>query len=809
MGDIRYAWRSLRRDWGFALTFVLTLGLGIGANTAIFSLVNGVLLRPLPYPDADRIVRVAQPAAGIGVADLGFSFEEVADLRDQVSALEEVVEYGDWVFSVLGRGDPHRVVAGLVTANFFEVLGMRPLHGRLLEDSDRQRNSAPVVVLSHEYWQRSFGADPAVVGQMLDLTATTATIVGVLEPGVHYATARELDLYANYSTNDHYSGAAMEEDRGHRMTTVFARIAPGVTLGAAQDEATRAASRLHQIYPEAYPADMDFGLRLTPWRDELVVGARQTLLILLGTALSVLMIACANVANLTLTRLVRRDREIAVRRALGAGTGRLRRLLVTESIMLAGAGAVLGLFIAYVGMDGLTRYTGRFTSRTGEIGIDLTVLLFTLTVALVVALLFGLVPAAGAESRLAESLSAGGGHATAGRQRRLVQRLLVVAQVAICFILLVGTGLLLRTLANLYAVDPGYDLANVLSLEAPSFGDFSIEQEQQFSRDVEAQVATQPGVASVALVASTPLSGTQAFPMSFRTDSTPEDSRIPVLPTVFLAVTPQYFDTLGIELRRGRFITAADQEDSQPVAVLSAAMAQHYFGDEDPVGRQIAYSFGGDGFSDWYTVVGVVGDARMTSVTDDAHHAYYLAQYQNFPGASVLVRSEGRAAAVTAEIVETIRALDPDRPIENITTLAELRDDMIAPQRLNAILFGGFAGLALAIALVGIAGVLAFSVSQRRREMGIRVALGADRRGVVDLILREGALLTIGGVVAGLFGAIFLARSLAGLLYGVEPSDPGTFVAVAFVLIAAGLVGAWIPARRAASVDPIEALRSD
>jgi putative ABC transport system permease protein len=296
--------------------------------------------------------------------------------------------------------------------------------------------------------------------------------------------------------------------------------------------------------------------------------------------------------------------------------------------------------------------------------------------------------------------------------------------------------------------------------------------------------------------------------MSFRTDSTPEESRNPAILTVFLAVTPQYLDTLGIELRSGRFIATTDRDDSQPVVVLSAAMAQHYFGDEDPIGRQIAHSFGGD-FSDWYTVVGVVGDALMTSVTADAHHAYYLAQYQNFPGATVLVRTDGRAAGVTAGIVETIRALDPDRPIEKISTLAELRDDMIGPQRLNAILFGGFAGLALAIALVGIAGVLAFSVSQRRREMGIRVALGADRRGVVDLILREGALLTIGGVVAGLFGAIFLARSLAGLLFGVEASDPGTFVAVAFVLIAAGLVGAWIPARRAASVDPIEALRSD
>lgn len=808
MGDLRYALRSLRRDWGFSLTFVITLGLGIGANTAIFSLVNGVLLRPLPYPDADRIVRVTQPARGIGADDINFSFVEIADLREQATSLEQIVEYGDGTFSVLGRGDPHRVVAGLVTANFFDVLGMRPLYGRLLVETDRQRDAAPVVVLGHEYWQRTFSADPGVIGSGLDLTDSTATIVGVLEPGVHYATTRRLDLYANYSSDDHYSGAAMQDERAHRMTEVFARLAPDTPLAAAQDELDRITARLHAEYPDDYPSEWELGVRLVPWREQLVRRARPTLLILLGTALSVLLIACANVANLTLTRLVRRDRELAVRRALGAGGWRLRRMLLAESAVLAGLGAALGLLVAYVGMDALTAYTQRFTSRTGEIGIDFTVLAFTLAVAAGVALVFGLVPSAGAESRLAESLSAGGGHATAGRQNRFVQQLLVVGQIAVCFILLVGTGLLLRTLANLYGVDPGYDLANVLSVEAPKFGEFSVQMQRQFARDAVEQVGNIPGVTGVAVVGQPPLGGAEAFPMRFRTESNAEDGLFATIPTVYQTVTPQYFSTLGIQLRRGRLFTAGDHEEMERVAVLGETMARHYFGQEDPIGQRIAYTFGTQ-FSDWHTVVGVVTDARLTDVTVANVHAFYLSLYQSFPGSTVLIRTEVEASVVTPLIVRTIRALDPERPIEHVRTLAEMREDAISPQRLNATLFGAFAGLALAISLVGITGVLAFSVSQRKREMGIRVALGADRRQVVDLILREGALLTIAGVLGGLLGAIFVARFLAGLLYGVESSDATTFVAVAFVLIAAGLAGSWLPARRAAAVSPMEALRSE
>ncbi len=807
MGDLRYALRALRRDWGFALTFVLTLGLGIGANTAIFSVVNGVLLRPLPYPDAERIVRVTQPSRAQGI-DINFSFLEIDDLRSQVQSLDRIVEYGDWAFNVLGRGEPHRVGAGMVTASFFEVLGMRPLHGRLLTEEDRVRGAPPVVVLSHEYWRNSFGADPGVVGQMLDLTESTATIVGVLAPGAHYATSRDLALYANYSVNEHYSGASMQDERSHRMTEVLARLAPGVEIDAARAEVEQVATRLQASYPDDYPAELLIGIELTPWREFLVRDARSTLLILLGTAFAVLLIACANVANLTLTRLVRRDRELAVRRALGATAGRLRRLLFVESLVLAVAGAGVGLVIAVLGLDVLTAYAARFTARTGEIGIDLTVLLFGLLTATGLALVFGLVPSAGGERRLAESLSAGGGHATAGRQRRFLQRLLVVGQFAVCFILLVGAGLLLRTLGNLYAVDPGFDLANVLSLESPKFGEYSIESERQFADDVTARIGALPGVASAAMVGAAPLGDVGALPLQFRTETTGPDAAVAPVLTVFQPVTPDYFRTVGVEILRGRAFTAADDESAEFVTVLSERMATHYFGQQDPIGQRIAYSWGGP-YSDWFKIIGVAADARLTALRDEAVHAAYFSFGQEFPGPTVLVRAQNEAAGLTPQIVRTIRELDAERPIENVRTLAEVRDQQVAAERLNATLFGVFAALALAIALVGIAGVLAFSVSQRTREMGIRQALGADRGRVLDLILREGAVLTLAGVAGGFVGALYVARFLSSMLYGVRAFDALTFVLVTFVLLGCGILGAWLPARRAAAVDPIDALRSE
>jgi putative ABC transport system permease protein len=412
INDVRIALRSLPRIPGFSLAFILTLGLGIGANTAIFSVINGVLLRPLPYPEADRIMHLRQPQTAAGIEDTSFSFPEVADYRSQSRTIDQFVEFGDWTFNVLGRGEPHRATGGLVSANFFQLLGARPHLGRLLVSSDEARSAPPVAVLTHAYWERVFGSDPAAVGQMLDLTVRKALIVGVLEPGAHYATQRKQDFYVNYAANDHYLSASMQDERVHRMTDVYARLAPGATAGAAQAELRQIAVRLHETYPAAYPKSRGFDTVVTPWKDELTAKAKPTLMILLVTTIFVLIIACANVANLTLTRLVQREREMAIRSALGAPGSFLRRQLLAENLVLSVLGGLLGLVFAFAGLNLLIAYTGRFTNRTGEIRLDVWVLGLTLIVSIAMAMLFAWAPRLTFMTDPVRAMAGAGGRAT-------------------------------------------------------------------------------------------------------------------------------------------------------------------------------------------------------------------------------------------------------------------------------------------------------------------------------------------------------------------------------------------------------------
>ena len=436
--ELRISLRNLGHAPGFALAFILTLGLGIGANTAIFSIINGVLLRPLPYPEADRIMHLRQTAVRAGIESTSFSFAEVADYRKQSKTFEEVVEFGDWTFNVLGRGEPHRATGGLVTPNFFKVLGLQPMLGRTLVSEDQAKGAQPVAVLTNEYWVRAFGSDPNVVGQTMDLTVKKALIVGVLRPGSHYATQRKQDFYVNYAANDHYMGASMQDERTHRMTDVFARLAPGATAETAQAELRHIATNLHSAYPQAYPADSGFDTIVTPWKEELTAKARPTLLILLGTTFFVLVIACANVANLSLTRLVQREREMAIRAALGATRTSLRRQLLSENLVLSVLGGLLGIGLAISGLDLLVDYTARFTTRTGEIHVDGFVLGFTLLVSIGAAVLFAWAPRLSFAIDPVQSINAGGTRITGSRGRRRAQRALVVSQLAASFMLLIG-----------------------------------------------------------------------------------------------------------------------------------------------------------------------------------------------------------------------------------------------------------------------------------------------------------------------------------------------------------------------------------
>ena len=816
INDIRIAVRNLIRVPGFACAFVLTLGLGIGANTAIFSVINGVILRPLPYPEADRIMRLRQPQAAAGVEDSSFSFPEVAHYRSQSKTIDQFVEFGDWTFNVLGHGEPHRATGGLVTANFFPLLGAQPLVGRMLVPADEAKGAPPVAVLTHAYWQRVFGSDPAIVGQTLDLTVKKAEIVGVLKPASHYATQRTQDFYANYAANDHYMGSSMQNEWPHRMTTVYARLAPGATVASAQAELKVIAASLHQEHPEAYPASRGFDTVVTPWKDELTAKARPTLAILLVTTVFVLIIACANVGNLTLTRLVQREREMGIRAALGAPAGMLRRQLLAENLVLSALGGLLGLGIAVAGLNLLIAYTGRFTSRTGEIGLDGRVLAFTLVVSTAMALLFAWAPRLTFMNDPVRAMSAGGGRATGGRGRRRAQRALVVSQLAASFMLLVGAGLLLRTLMGLYAVKPGFDLANVLSLQAPNFATVSDPNRLlQFNQDVLDRVKTEASVKNAAVASAAPLAASFPQQREFRIDGADADAVGAGPLTVTRVVSSSYFETIGTPLKAGRSFQSTDTRTSPRVVILSESMAKYYFKSGDAVGRRISWKLtnGITGAVSWTPpaeIVGVAADSRADGIDQTPMHTMFQSDMQTFAPATLLVRTAGDAPdRLAPRVVETIRALDPNRPIDHVQTLEEIRDETIAPQRLNATLIGLFAALALAIATVGVAGVLAFSVSQRTNELGIRVALGAQRGAILRMILGEGAAMALVGLAIGGVAAVPLSQLLKGLLFGVEPADPLTIAIAATLLVAVAVVAAWIPARRATAIDPITALRGD
>lgn len=566
--DFRIAVRNLSKLPWFSAAFILTLGLGIGANTAIFSVINGVLLRPLPYPEADRIMHVRQVQATAGLDDASFSFAEVADYRGQATTIDQLVEFGDWTFNVLGRGEPHRATGGLVTANYFQMLGAYPQYGRMLVQADEAKGAPPVVVLTNAYWQRIFGGDPGVIGQTIDLTVKKAQIVGVLAPGAHYATQRKQDFYVNYEANDHYMSASMQGQREHRMTDVYARLAPGQTPEAAQAELRQIARGLHQAYPEAYPPARGFDVIVTPWKDELTARARPMLLILLVTTTFVLIIACANVGNLTLTRLVSRETEMSIRAALGAPTSALRRQLLAENLVLSVLGGIVGLVFAVGGLNLLISYAGRFTNRTGEIGIDGWVLAFTMAVAIAIAMLFAWAPRLNFANDPARAMAGAGGRSLGSPGRRRAQRLLVVSQLAASFMLLIGAGLLTRTLMQLYAVDPAFDLANVLSLQAPDFTAQSRDKRLEFSQEVLDRVKGQSSVQNAAMSSAAPLAEAMQMPTEIKVDGA-EDGNAQVIVT--RVISSGYFETVGTQVITGRGFQLTDNQKAPPVVIVSQA----------------------------------------------------------------------------------------------------------------------------------------------------------------------------------------------------------------------------------------------
>lgn len=809
----RPALRMFHQDPGYAVAFVLTLGLGIGATTAIFSAVEGVLIRPLPYPHADRIVVLQQPIAKTGQPNTSFSFVEVADYRAQAKTFDELVEYGDWQFNVVGLGDPRLAYGGLVTSNYFKVLAIRPLFGRTLSSEDDRKDSAPVAVLTFEFWKKMFGDDRSAVGKVIELSNVATTIVGVLEPGSHYAGTQRAELYANYPTNNHYMSATMQGQRQHRMTDVYGLVKAGVPIDTARAELEGIATRLHTAYPADYPAALGYGITATPWREILVRNARPTLLILMGAVGLVLIVACANVGNLTMARLVRREKELAVHAALGATRGRLRRRLLAEHLVLAVCGSTLGLAVAWIARRALVDYTARFTLRSDAVELNGVVLAFSLAVGLGTAFVFAWLSPLPSVDGTSTALAGGstGSRTTAGRAQRKAQRWLVAAQIAVSFVVLVGAGLLVRTFANLQHVDPGFDTSQVLSMRAPNFtpGPTDPVKEHQLFEELAAKLRTFPGVVAVSTASRAPYETQSVNALYVKADDSRLDGTtapFQMLPTV---VSEGYFSTLKIAVPRGRAFNVEDTATAPRVAIINETLAKLAFGDKDPIGRRIDWSFSGAAWTTPRTVVGVARDVRELggagAVLPTAYELDTQAQRQ---GSAVLVRTTGDPTLVSREATRLIREVDPKRPVTNVWTLETAAADRIAPSRLNATLFGGFALLALAIAAVGIGGVLAFSVSERTREFGIRMALGSDQRRILNGVLGEGLVLAAVGLVGGAVGATALASFLKTLLFDVAPLDVATFVAMAAVLACVTVGAAWLPARRATRVDPAVALRA-
>lgn len=807
---MRHALRSLLHAPGFALAVVVTLALGIGANTAVFSVLRGVLLRPLPHRQGERLLYLQQSATGVGQTNVKFSVPEIEDYRSGAPSLAAVAEFSDMPFNLVGGGEPVQVQAGIVTGNFFEVMGLRAAVGRTLDARDDGPAAAPAMMLTWDYWQHAFGGDPTVVGRVLRINDRSSTIVGVSEPAPPFPI--ENDVFVNMVTSPHHLDATMVQGRTHRMTEVFARLASGAGVEQARVELDAIAARLHRDHPDAYDAAAGYRITATPLRDALTARARRTIILLTATAGLVLLTACANVANLVLTRSMRRERELAIRWALGADRARLRRLLLAETGVLALVGAVLGIGLAYLGLDLLVGFAARFTARASEIRIDAGVLAFALLAGTASALVFAFAPSLRGPEDSGASFARTGSRATGAGRR--IQRALIVAQVAATVTVLSAAGLLARTLMRLYEVDPGVRLEQTLTMEVPLEGDRTPAQTLALQDEMQRRLAALPGVIEVGVGWNVPLRPSGVY-LELKAEGLAEQPGVPKPLAEYRTATPEYFRAAGIPLLAGREFAATDRAEAARVVILNRSLADRLFPGQDPIGRRVAWT--GDVLRflalspDWRTVVGVVGDTRDAGPDAPPPLALYQPMAQNdmayFPG-GFIIRTPA-AAAIAPSAARVVRELVPDQPVERVATLEQIREDTVAPQRLNALLVGAFGAVALAIAAVGIGGVLAFFTTQRTAEIGIRMSLGAAPGQVMRMVLADGGAMLAIGIGFGLVGSLAVAQLLQGLLFGVPPRDPVTFAAVALLMGGVGLVACALPARRAAQVDPMVAMRSE
>ncbi|HEX8180907.1 MAG TPA: ABC transporter permease [Pyrinomonadaceae bacterium] len=807
--DIRYSIRLLAKHPGFAVVAVLTIALGVGANTAIFSVVNAVLLRPLPFKDPERLVRLSeQSQQGPGMS---IAYPNFKDWRSENTVFAGLAASRFDNFNLTGLDEPERLQGRNVSWNFFDVLGVQPALGRSFRPEEDSAGGERVCVISYGLWQRRFGADPQLVGRQVTLNSESYTVIGVLPQGYRYGTPT--DVFTPIGLRETDELFSLRDN--HPGIYAIARLKPEISLTQAEAEMKGIAARLAQAYPKE---NAGHSVSLMSMREYFVGDIRPSLLILLGAVGFVLLIACANVANLMLARAAARTREIAIRMALGAGRWRVVRQLLTESVLLAILGGACGLLLALWGVDVLRRASLDIIPTTADVSLDRTVLGFTLLVTLLTGVLFGLAPAfQSARQEPGEALKDGGRTGTTGVARNRVRALLVVGEVALSLMLLVGSGLLIRSFVRLREVDTGFDPHNLLTMHLTYRADDDEDGQKgvNFYDEVLAKIKTLPGVEAGAVANGAPF--LDEYDTSFEIEGRPPASPDQRTYAVSYSTSPDYLRALGLRLVRGRFFDARDTQQTPPVAVIDEEFARLYFPGADPIGQYLAAN-PAEGTSH-VEIVGVVTHVKQfgLDVKEPIPAQLYRPRTQipaqfrarTNASASLLVRTTSDPAALAPIVRRAVHEIDNTQPVYAVNTMAQILSDSLAAQRLSMLLLSLFAAGALIIAAVGIYGVMSYSVVQRTHELGIRLALGAQPRDVLRLVIRQGMLLALAGVAVGLIGALLLTRVMTTLLYGVHPTDPVTFTAVSLILLTVALTACFIPARRATRVDPLIALRDE
>ena len=815
--DIKYALRALKHSPAFTAVVVVTLALGIGANTAIFSVVRAVLLKPLPNRDGDRLVYLRQSRDGPGGANLSFAVPEVRDLRQRATSLGGgIAEYSPWTVPMEGKDGTERIDVGLVTGNYFEVMGLSPVVGRLTESTDDGPGVPPVMVLTRDFWMKRFAGDSAVIGKQLRLDGKSVTVIGVLQSAPFFPD--RIDAFLNMVISEHHVSAQMVEGRTHRMTEVVARLTPGVTLDRATSEVATVYAGMQRDNKDAYDAGSHYRVAVIPFKEALGENARLTLWLLMGAAAFVMIISAANVVNLTLMRGVRREQELVVRAALGAGARRLRRLLLAENLLLTLMGASVGLFIATGGLGLLISLAERYSTRANEIRLDGVVFGFALALSVALALVLSFVGALPKEGSFASHIAAGVRRVSGSLGAQRLQRGLVVAQIAVSVVLLAGAGLLTRTMVRLSQVSTGLRTEEVLAMDAELLSTRQLLTDpaaeaaaKQRYYEIVRELSGMPGVLEVGLGSSMPLRGTSVS-FELKAEGKPLDVGEAVPRADVRTANPNYFSAAGIPLLKGRPFAETDVPGSQRVVIINQTLAARLFPNEDPIGKRLAWTgdllrftpFSGD----WRTVVGVVGNTQDGGLDAEPRGVMFMPFAQELAISGVVViRTDRDAAKLVPAATKVVKRIAPAAPIVNVMTIAQIKDQSVAPRRLNATLVSSFGILAVIIAAVGIAGVLAFSVSARTNEIGIRMSLGADRGRVQRMILGEGGVLLAIGLTLGVAGSFFAAGVIRGLLFGVAPHDPVTLIGVALVMAVIGIAACWVPALRAARIDPAITMR--